>query len=148
MKKDPPGYIVSTTAIIYHNHFTITLVLLNQMKAVSSVKHLEEFGETFCFFWGLPTSNWSLNLVFGVDSFGLHDVSIDLQSHFILLNWFHPSWKLILSLPGYVCHVWYYSVSGGNCHSPTQPQHELELDLIMGRKPPTPPHPTPPHRNF
>ena len=30
-----------------------------------------------------------------------------------------------------------------NCHSPTQPQLELELDLIMGRKPP--PHP---HRNF
>ena len=27
-----------------------------------------------------------------------------------------------------------------NCHSPTQPQLELELDLIMGRKPP--PHPT------
>ena len=26
-----------------------------------------------------------------------------------------------------------------NCHSPTQPQHELELDLIMGRNPP---HPT------
>jgi hypothetical protein len=28
-----------------------------------------------------------------------------------------------------------------NCHSPTQPQHELELDLIMGRNPPptTPP---------
>ena len=22
------------------------------------------------------------------------------------------------------------------CHSPTQPQHELEHDLIMGRKPP------------
>ena len=22
------------------------------------------------------------------------------------------------------------------CHSPTQPQHELELDLIMGRNPP------------
>ena len=30
-----------------------------------------------------------------------------------------------------------------NCHSPTQPQLELELDLIMGRNPPTPPH-----RNF
>jgi hypothetical protein len=28
------------------------------------------------------------------------------------------------------------------CHSPTQPQLELELDLIMGRKPPN--HPTPP----
>ena len=27
-----------------------------------------------------------------------------------------------------------------NCHSPTQPQLELELDLVMGRKPP--PHPT------
>ena len=27
-------------------------------------------------------------------------------------------------------------------HRPTQPQHELELDLIMGRNPPTnPPHP-------
>ena len=26
-----------------------------------------------------------------------------------------------------------------NCHSPTQPQHELVLDLIMGRNPPTPP---------
>ena len=26
------------------------------------------------------------------------------------------------------------------CHSPTQPQHELELDLIMGRNPP--------HSNF
>ena len=27
------------------------------------------------------------------------------------------------------------------CHSPTQPQLELELDLIMGRKPPHhPPH--------
>jgi hypothetical protein len=25
------------------------------------------------------------------------------------------------------------------CHSPTQPQLELELDLIMGRKPPTTP---------
>jgi hypothetical protein len=25
------------------------------------------------------------------------------------------------------------------CHSPTQPQLEMELDLIMGRKPPTPP---------
>ena len=25
------------------------------------------------------------------------------------------------------------------CHSPTQPQHELELDLIMGRKPSTTP---------
>jgi hypothetical protein len=24
---------------------------------------------------------------------------------------------------------------GTNCHSPTQPQHELELDLIMGRNP-------------
>ena len=24
-----------------------------------------------------------------------------------------------------------------NCHSLTQPQHELELDLIMGRNPPT-----------
>jgi hypothetical protein len=24
-----------------------------------------------------------------------------------------------------------------NCHSPIQPQLELELDLIMGRKPPT-----------
>ena len=28
---------------------------------------------------------------------------------------------------------------GTNCHSPTQPQHELELDLIMGRNPPPPP---------
>ena len=28
-----------------------------------------------------------------------------------------------------------------NCHSPTQPQLELELNLIMGRNPP-PPHPT------
>ena len=27
------------------------------------------------------------------------------------------------------------------CHSPTQPQLELELDLIMGRKPPPPTHP-------
>ena len=27
-----------------------------------------------------------------------------------------------------------------NCHSPTQPQHELELDLIMGRKPPPSTH--------
>ena len=27
----------------------------------------------------------------------------------------------------------------GYCHSPTQPQLELELDLIMGRKPPPPP---------
>jgi hypothetical protein len=27
------------------------------------------------------------------------------------------------------------------CHSPTQPQLEFELDLLMGRKPPTPPHP-------
>ena len=27
---------------------------------------------------------------------------------------------------------------GTNCHSPTQPQNELELDLIMGRKPPPP----------
>jgi hypothetical protein len=27
--------------------------------------------------------------------------------------------------------------SKNNCHSPTQPQLELELDLIMGRKPPT-----------
>ena len=27
-----------------------------------------------------------------------------------------------------------------NCHSPTQPQPELELDLIMGRNPPPPPH--------
>ena len=27
-----------------------------------------------------------------------------------------------------------------NCHSPTQPQLELELDLIMGRKPPHPTH--------
>ena len=26
-----------------------------------------------------------------------------------------------------------------NCHSPTQPQHELEHDLIMGRKQPTHP---------
>jgi hypothetical protein len=25
-----------------------------------------------------------------------------------------------------------------NCHSPTQPQHELELGLIIGRKPHTP----------
>ena len=25
------------------------------------------------------------------------------------------------------------------CHGPTQPQLELELDLIMGRNPPTPP---------
>ena len=30
------------------------------------------------------------------------------------------------------------------CHSPTQHQHELELDLILGRNPPT----TPPNRNF
>jgi hypothetical protein len=29
----------------------------------------------------------------------------------------------------------------GFCHSPTQPHHELELDLIMGRNPPPPPHP-------
>ena len=28
------------------------------------------------------------------------------------------------------------------CHSPTQPQLELALDLIMGRNPPT--HPPPP----
>ena len=28
------------------------------------------------------------------------------------------------------------------CHNPTQPQHELELDLIMGRKPPTHHHHT------
>jgi hypothetical protein len=28
-----------------------------------------------------------------------------------------------------------------NCHSPTQPQLELELDLIMGRNP-LPTHPT------
>ena len=27
-----------------------------------------------------------------------------------------------------------------SCHSPIQPQHELELDLVMGRNPP--PHPT------
>ena len=27
-----------------------------------------------------------------------------------------------------------------NCHSPTQPQLELELDLIMGRNPPPPYH--------
>ena len=39
----------------------------------------------------------------------------------------------------YSSHLYY-----DNCHSPTQPQHELELDLIMGRKPP----PTTPHRNF
>jgi hypothetical protein len=26
-----------------------------------------------------------------------------------------------------------------NCYSPTQPQHELKLDLIMSRKPPTTP---------
>ena len=26
-----------------------------------------------------------------------------------------------------------------NCHSPTQPQHELEPDLIMGMNPPPPP---------
>ena len=31
-----------------------------------------------------------------------------------------------------------------NCHSPTQPQLELVLDLIMGRKPPTTP---PPHHH-
>ena len=31
---------------------------------------------------------------------------------------------------------------GTNCHSPTQPQNKLELDLIMGRNPPPPP------RNF
>ena len=30
----------------------------------------------------------------------------------------------------------------GSCHSPTQPQHELELDLIMGKNPPHP------RRNF
>ena len=29
------------------------------------------------------------------------------------------------------------------CHSPTQPQLELVLDLIMGRKPPTTPPPPP-----
>ena len=33
-----------------------------------------------------------------------------------------------------------FPVVGGNCQSPTQPQPELELDWIMGRKPPT--HPT------
>ena len=32
------------------------------------------------------------------------------------------------------------------CHSPTQPQHELEVDLIMGRKPPTPTNP--PHQEL
>ena len=32
------------------------------------------------------------------------------------------------------------------CHSPTQPQLESVLDLIMGRKPPT--HPTPPPGTF
>jgi hypothetical protein len=26
------------------------------------------------------------------------------------------------------------------CHNPTQPQLELEHDLIMGRNPPPPPH--------
>ena len=28
---------------------------------------------------------------------------------------------------------------GTNCHSLTQPQHELELDIIMGRNPQPPP---------
>jgi hypothetical protein len=37
-----------------------------------------------------------------------------------------------------------YSTNHINCHSPTQPQLELELDLIMGRNPPH--HPT--TRNF
>jgi hypothetical protein len=32
-------------------------------------------------------------------------------------------------------------IVSNNCHSPTQPQLELELDLIMCRNPPT-------HRNF
>jgi hypothetical protein len=31
------------------------------------------------------------------------------------------------------------------CHSPTQPQSELEHDLIMGRKPP---HHTPPKQEM
>jgi hypothetical protein len=31
-------------------------------------------------------------------------------------------------------------VISGHCHSPTQPQLELELDLIIGRKPPPPHH--------
>ena len=52
---------------------------------------------------------------------------------------------------------WPVTYSGQTCcHSPTQPQLELELsqpnststgvelDLIMGRNPPHPPHPTPP----
>jgi hypothetical protein len=44
---------------------------------------------------------------------------------------------------------WRWRMDGclNNCHSPTQPQLELEPDLIMGRKPPLHPtlHPT---RNF
>jgi hypothetical protein len=38
----------------------------------------------------------------------------------------------------------WFTLVQANCHSPTQPQLELELDIIMGRKPPL--HPT--HRNF
>ena len=42
-----------------------------------------------------------------------------------------------MSLHGFMTNTLTWSlVAYSNCHSPTQPQHELELDLIMGRNPP------------
>ena len=42
----------------------------------------------------------------------------------------------------HVAHGSLEAAASNNCHSPTQPQYELVLDLIMGRNPP---HTTPPH---
>jgi hypothetical protein len=55
-----------------------------------------------------------------------------------------PPTNLILrcklySIPGFMrWYNWYMFNCCFCCHSPTQPQHELELELIMGRNPPTP----------
>ena len=64
-------------------------------------------------------------------------------------SFLYPLFLFTLTLPMFhhVCQLLIpHRVGGGrneglyhiNCHSPTQPQHELELDLIMGRKPPPP----------
>jgi hypothetical protein len=64
-------------------------------------------------------------------------MKISLSMNQLLVNLYHLMNDMI---------PWHFVCVQINCHSPTQPQLELEFDLIMGRKPPTH-HPTP-HRNF
>ena len=70
----------------------------------------------------------------------------DNQCHFLGKNFIFRS-LTNLNL-GYISSSVINTLFDQYCHSPTQPQHELVPDLIMGRKKTTPPHPPELLRHF